>query len=148
MTCEKMPQGSSNQPTEDMHHVSIGEHDGQNTQNQPEFAHEAQYNAAYDTSDAVFNECESVSEELLLPKEEVIDPLEEESEEYSDSRKEVSHCQIQEPFGPETQLTTSHTEEAEYENQKQELARLQQELHECARRHGRKRADILTAPRK
>lgn len=146
-----MPEGRSNQPTEDMYHVGIGELDGQN---QPEFAHEEQYNATYDTSNAVFNddeplESESVSEELLLPKEEVIDPLEEESEEYSSPSKEVSHCQIQEPFGPESnQLTDTHTEETEDENRKQELANLQQELHECARRHGRKRADILTAPRK
>merc|ERR1712147_471604 len=119
--------------TEDMYHVSIGEH---GVQEQPEFTHEEQYNATYDTSDAVFNateplKSESVSEELLLPKEEVIDPLEDESEEYSNPSKEVFHCQIQESFGPETQLTTSHTKESEDENQKQELAKLQQELHEC-----------------
>ena len=33
-------------------------------------------------------------------------------------------------------------------NQQQEVVKLQQELHECARRHGRRRADILTLPRK
>ena len=130
-----MSEGSSNQPSTDMYHVSIEEQD----LNRTEFKDDEElYNATLNTSGGVVHddeplEGESVSEEeLLLPKEEVMDPLEEESGETV----------------PETVPAEVHTEKTEDENQQNEIVKLQQELHECARRHGRKRADILTSPRK
>ena len=134
--CEKIPQkGSLNQPPPDMHHVSIAEHDqGQVTNIEVENVTSSDACARFGRvvyvepfeRESVSNKLVDPETGLLVDEEEVIDLSEEEG-----SIQESSH-------------DTQHLPEVERVHKKQEISNLQQVLHECARRHGRRRAAILS----